>query len=240
MEFSRPLLHILPPGLRKPVRRTLSALAIPLLRRTILARTSVASVDGFTLRIPPGVFHPALFFSSTILGRAIVPLVVPGSRFADLGCGSGIIGLYAARGGASVTGLDINPEAVAATSANYAANFPGGSFQCVESDLFGALEEGERFDYIAWNPPFFPGTPRNFAEHAWKGGNIRTLLARCATGATAHLAPGGKVVILSSSDMNQEDILDFFPDGPFSRRMLRVVHSWLESFFVYEFSMHRS
>jgi methylase of polypeptide subunit release factors len=210
---------------------------VPLLRRTILARATGASLDGFRLQVPEGVFHPKLFFSSTILGRVVAASVNPGSTFADLGCGSGIIGLYAARAGARVTGLDINPDAVAAAATNYRVNFPGRSFRCIHSDLFGGLSDGEIFDCIAWNPPFYSGSPGNMADHAWNGGESQAVLRRCA--ASARLSPGGTVLVISTSDVDQTGVVSAFPESSYFCRILRVEHSWFETFFVYEFTSRR-
>jgi ribosomal protein L11 methyltransferase len=54
---------------------------------------------------------------------ALQDVVRPGDRVLDLGCGSGVLAVVAARLGAGeVTGVDIDPEALVATRANAAAN----------------------------------------------------------------------------------------------------------------------
>jgi methylase of polypeptide subunit release factors len=55
---------------------------------------------------------------------------------------------------------------------------------------------GERFDRIVCNPPYFPGTPRTLAEHAYMGGPGYEWLGRLAAGARAHLVPGGQVLVV--------------------------------------------
>lgn len=237
VEFRQPLVRYLPAWIRPTVRRSFSRIAVPVLKRTVLARTSVTSLDGFTLTVPAGVFHPKLFFSSAVLGRAVAGRVTPGSRFADLGCGSGIIGLYAARAGARVTGLDLLPAAVNAAAKNYRDNFPGYSFRCVESDLFDALPPGEVFDCIAWNPPYYPKHALTPPDHAWNGGEGRASLRRCAATASSRLATGGALMIISTSDVNQEEVTGAFPGEIYSRRIVRTAHSWFETFFIYEFSL---
>ena len=77
---------------------------------------------GLTLTVPTGVFHPGLFFSSGVLATEIEKRRPVGLTVLDVGCGSGLLSLVAARAGASVTAVDINPEAVRATAANASAN----------------------------------------------------------------------------------------------------------------------
>src|SRR5256885_8863379 len=94
------------------VRRALQ----PLILKYWFKRRAQASVttqaEGFQLSVFPSVFHPRYFGSSSILAQFIGSLDLRGKSFLDLGCGSGIVGMCAARAGARVTAVDINPEAV--------------------------------------------------------------------------------------------------------------------------------
>jgi release factor glutamine methyltransferase len=122
---------------------------------------------GLTMIVPTGVFHPGLFFSSAVLANEIEQRNPIGRSVLDVGCGSGLLTLVAARAGAAVTAVDINPEAVRATSANAAAN--GLAAEVLESDLFAALV-GRRFDLVVVNPPYFAKDPIDDAERAWFAG----------------------------------------------------------------------
>ena len=86
--------------------------------------------------------------------RHIARLPLSGTSVLDMGTGSGVIGLTAARLGARVTGLDINPDAIACSNDNARANGLASRFTAIESDLFEALPGGTLFDLILWNPPF--------------------------------------------------------------------------------------
>lgn len=84
---------------------------------------SVGPVDDpVTLEVPGTVFgdglHPTTATCLEVLGR----LVAPGCRVLDVGCGSGALSVVAARAGAEVTAIDVDPVAVAATCANAGAN----------------------------------------------------------------------------------------------------------------------
>jgi release factor glutamine methyltransferase len=118
-------------------------------------------VGGFRLYVLPTVFHPKYFGSSRIFGSYLETAGLRGRSFLDMGTGSGVIALFAARAGARVTAVDINPQAVLCASDNAAA--AGLEIDCRESDLFSALN-GRRYDVIAWNPPFFPKAAADAAE----------------------------------------------------------------------------
>ena len=62
----------------------------------------------------PAGAHPSAFYSATTLRLAISALQLsPGSVVADLGCGHGGPGLWAARQtGATLTGIDLSPASI--------------------------------------------------------------------------------------------------------------------------------
>jgi len=74
-------------------------------------RTTVARVAGFRLTVRPTVFHPRYFLTSEFFANFLSDIDLTGKRVADVGTGSGILALAAARAGAaSVVALDINPR----------------------------------------------------------------------------------------------------------------------------------
>ena len=167
----------------------------------------------------PTVFHPKYFGSSMIFARFIEALGLSGRRFLDMGTGSGIIGLFAARAGADVTSVDVNPEAVRCATEN--ASRAGFKIRACESDLFGSLAN-ERFDVIAWNPPFFPQPANNVAEAALYAGEDHATIRRFAGEARDHLSGGGAIYLIFSLDGGMDAIEGIFRDAGFS---LRSVHS---------------
>ncbi len=73
----------------------------------------------------------------------------PGAHVLDYGCGSGILGIAAAKLGAGrVVGVDIDPQALRASAANAAAN--GVAFELYAADAFPA-RSGETFDVVVAN-----------------------------------------------------------------------------------------
>ena len=122
------------------------------------------SYGNIRLEIPPQVFHPGFFFSTRLLLRYISTLTLQGQQFLELGAGSGLISIAAAKRGAIVTATDINPVAVECLRRNCDQNKV--KAEIILSDLFAEIPE-QSFDVIAINPPYYKKHPQDMAEHAW-------------------------------------------------------------------------
>lgn len=126
---------------------------------------------GFSLRVFPGVFHPAFFFSSKYLFAFTDGLELRGKTCLEIGCGSGLVSLLMSRKGAVVTALDISQEAVRNTQLNFTINqaqlTPG--YRVLLSDLFAELGAGT-FDVIVVNPPYFFKEVTSESMYAWNCG----------------------------------------------------------------------
>lgn len=97
--------------------------------------------------------------------------IQPGDRVLDVCCGSGVIGIMAAkRGAASVLGLDINPAAVSCAMANAEYHACSG-YEARVSDVLSALHPEEQFNVVMLNPPFrdFP-TSSMVEKTMWDSG----------------------------------------------------------------------
>lgn len=83
--------------------------------------TSTTTVSGLKLTILPTVFHPKVFLTSKFFADFVQSLDLTNKSVVEVGTGSGILALSAARAGAArVLALDINPAAVAAARLNAA------------------------------------------------------------------------------------------------------------------------
>lgn len=109
--------------------------------------------DLVALRIDPGrTFgsgsHPT---SRLVLGR-LGDLTTAGTVVLDVGCGSGILSVAAALLGArSVTAIDVDPEAIPATTANAVANGVGELVRATADPLAEVTRSGARFDLVVAN-----------------------------------------------------------------------------------------
>ena len=82
---------------------------------------------------------------------AAQPQTVAGKRVLDLGAGSGLVGIAAARAGATVSAAEIDPNGRAAIALNAAANAV--SIPLVEMDIAGSAPDG--FEVIAAGDVFY-------------------------------------------------------------------------------------
>ncbi len=93
-----------------------------------------------------------------------------GQKILDLGCGYGVIGIYAAHfsGVENVTMVDINPLAVKVAKENAVRNGLG-AINILQSDGFHNMIEQD-FDLILSNPPYHANfdVPKNFIEGGFR------------------------------------------------------------------------
>lgn len=103
--------------------------------------------------IDPGMAFGTGNHESTRLALTLIEkFVCPGDCVVDVGSGSGVLAITAAKMGASpVYALDSDPVAVAVTAANAAVNDAHDIIQVMQSDLFSALPEGIQADVVVCN-----------------------------------------------------------------------------------------
>ncbi len=169
-------------------------------------------VAGLRLLVTPSVFNPKLlrtgeFFASQLNERVIGPH----SSVLDMGTGSGVCALFAARRAARVVAVDINPAAVKCAGMNALLNDLEGKVEVRHGDLFAAVP-AERFDLILFNPPFLRGVPRNDRDRAWRSEDVPE---RFAAALAEHLNPGGSALVLLSSFGDASMFLQAFEDNGF-------------------------
>jgi release factor glutamine methyltransferase len=166
-------------------------------------RYTVERVDGIHLLLWPEVLNPIVFRSGEFLARAIAreefaapPACRDKPLALDMGTGSGICAIFMARRGYRTTAVDLNPEAVRCAKTNAVLNGFQDDIRVLEGDLFSPVN-GLRFDLITFNPPFFRGQPKSQFELAWRSVDV---FERFATGLPKALLPGGRALILLSTD----------------------------------------
>jgi release factor glutamine methyltransferase len=125
-----------------------------------LSKERSYSYKNIQLRIHPEVFHPGFFHSTKILLNVPGnPVFAQGKKLLELGAGSGLISISAAKAGADVTATDINPVAMRYLEAN--RRFNGVTLTVIVSDLFEQIPE-QVFDVIVINPPYYFDSPARF------------------------------------------------------------------------------
>jgi HemK-related putative methylase len=196
-----------------PVARALSLVWLyakrPLLLRRV-GRETLEHVEGLPFLVAPDVLNPVVFRSGRLFARAIAseafaePQV--GSldpRALDMGTGSGVCAVFAARRGYRVTAVDINPEAARCARINVLINRQEHAVEVLQGDLFEPVA-GQRFDLILFNPPFYRGEPKSRFDMAWRATDV---FERFAAGLDSALAPSGRALILLSTDGDAQGML---------------------------------
>jgi release factor glutamine methyltransferase len=174
-------------------------------------------VRGAPFLVTPSVFNPKIprtgaFFAS----RLDSTLVDSNSEVLDMGTGSGVCAVFAARLARRVVAVDINAAAVRCAGINAYLNHLEHRIDVRHGDLFGPVA-GERFDLILFNPPFLRGTPRDDRDRAWRSGDVAE---RFAGSLAAHLKPGGIALVLLSTFGDASWFLKEFHQHGFSVSLL--------------------
>lgn len=223
--------------LKQLARRALHTAVYHLLIRRSrgrILRTRAARLD---LTVPPGVFHPKWFLSSEMLARYVSGLDLSGKRVVDIGTGSGILAISAARAGAKfVAAVDVNPDAVGATRANARQAGYGGCVSPFCGDLLGAVSSDAMFDVALSNPPFFPGEPVDIADRAWHAGPAYRDITALFDQILERLAPDGRAYVVLSTDADLPTLTAMMERAGFEHRVVRKRRLVFESLIIYELS----
>ncbi len=144
----------------------------------------------------PGVANPKLLRTGAFFAAQLDACeLAPDTAVLDMGTGSGVCALSAARRARRVVAVDVSPAAVRCARLNALVNDLDERVDVREGDLFAALA-GERFDLVLFNPPFLIGTPKDHRDAAWRS---EEAARRFAAGLAEHLEPGGTALVLLSS-----------------------------------------
>ncbi|HTT15306.1 MAG TPA: HemK2/MTQ2 family protein methyltransferase [Thermoplasmata archaeon] len=171
-------------------------------------------------------FYPPREDSRLLLPFARVPA---GVRLLDVGTGSGLLALEAARSGARVVATDRNPFALARLRRLAAAERL--DVQPVRTDLARGLG---RFDRVLANPPYLPTRPEERDPDRWHnlaldgGPDGLATTARLIAELPQHLAPGGRGFLLVSSLQDPEGLARLRADWPQEGAVRTVAERRLE------------
>jgi len=187
-----------------PILRYCSIVWLMLKRPFLLRRVRchvLERVAGVPILVFPDVLNPVVFRSGAWLARVLADGATdrqPGGtgRALDMGTGSGVGAIFAARRGYQVVAVDLNPEAVRCARVNVLMNGFEERVQVRQGDLFAPVAD-EKFDLVLFNPPYFRGDPKDLLDLAWRSVDV---LERFAAGLPSALTPGGQAWIVLSTD----------------------------------------
>ncbi|MFE7483663.1 HemK2/MTQ2 family protein methyltransferase [Streptomyces sp. NPDC057552] len=154
---------------------------------------------GPGVRTLPGVYAPQ--HDTHLLLRALARETVrPGSDVIDLGTGSGLLAVAAARRGARVTAVDVARRAVLTARVN--ALLARQRVTVHRGDLTDPVP-GRTYDLVLSNPPYVPSPlgppPRRGNSRAWDAGHDgRAVVDRICDAAPYLLRRGGALLMVHS------------------------------------------
>jgi release factor glutamine methyltransferase len=159
------------------------------------------------LEVSPAVLIPRPDSETVVTGGLDLAKKLDAPRVLDIGTGSGNLAIAIARQhkGATVTAIDVSPDALAVAARNAARHGVADRVRFLQGDLFAPLGEGEQFDFIVSNPPYIPrgdipSLPvgvRQYEPHvALDGGpDGFAVFDRLADQARHYLAPGSWLLV---------------------------------------------
>jgi release factor glutamine methyltransferase len=215
--------------IRKGLKYLLTKLGQPLIRKYLL-HTRVYGYEGIRLEIPAGVFHPGLFFSTRLMIRHLKKEEMHGKSFLELGAGSGLIALLAAKRGAVSTATDINQLALHHLRKNSFNNrIP---VQIVYSDVFTLLEP-QSFDIICINPPYFMKDPETMAQHAWYCGKNGEFFEKFFSQVRHFCHAGTKIYMVLSDACNVKLIRSIAAKHNYQLLVVHKKTNWIEVNYIF-------
>jgi len=203
----------------------------------VLNRKSIrmTRAGGFRLSVRPTVFHPRFFISSECFAEFIGRLDLRGKQVLDIGTGSGILALAAARARADkVIAADINPNAALSAADNARANGLDERVTAVCGNLLSALAPRPLFDVILSSPPKHAGEPRDLADRGWHAGPSYRDVAALFEQARERLKPCGRLYVMVSSDTDLDLFGRLIDEAGFCARLAHEHSIYIESLIVYE------
>ena len=204
------------------------------LAKIYTAKEREFSYKNIKVKVRPGVFHPGLFISTRILLDFVSDLELEKKTFLELGAGSGIISILAAKKGATVHASDISSIAVENIRLN--AEINNVTISVYKSDLFESLPEME-FDYIVINPPYYKKDPINEAEYAWYCGQNHEYFTRLFDSLSNHIHKSSKALMILSEVCDIDGITQIGKDRKFDWELIQRKSVLGEKNYIYNLTI---
>lgn len=188
------------------------------------------SYRGIKLLIPPGIFHPGLFFSTKLLLNHISNYNLTGKKVLELGAGSGLISIYCKKNGAIVTASDISENAVRNLEINSAGN--SSPITIIRSDLFDNIPVND-FDMIIINPPYFAKDPVNESGYAWYCGKDFQYYKKLFSQLGLFSNEKSVILMILSEYCSIAEIIKIAETNNFIFRLDAEIKNWFEINYIY-------
>jgi release factor glutamine methyltransferase len=202
--------------MRKYFKRVSSIFLVPL-TRWYLQKERRYTYRGIRIIVTPGVFHPGLFHSTKFLLGFLREQDLKKKIFLELGCGTGLISIFAAKAGAVVTASDLSVRAIDNTARNGQNNSV--SLNTVHSDLFHNISG--LFDLIVINPPYYAEEIKNELELAWNCGKDFEYFRKLFSQLSNHIHASTQIIMVLTKGCDLEQIFTVAGQAGFNFELIR-------------------
>lgn len=163
---------------------------------------------------------------SFLLRDYVRELDLEGKKVLDMGVGTGVISIEAAKKGSEVVAVDINDEAIDYAKERARKKQLVEHIEFIKSDLFENVED--KFDFILFNPPYLPGEDGIGDEEIWYGGEKGVeVTRRFLESAQNHLSEDGQIVVIMSSHADWKALMD-----EYNLEIIRSEKIWFETLYL--------
>lgn len=195
-----------------------------------LSKTRAYSYKGIYLEVPPQVFHPGFFYSTKLLLRYISKEYLDQKSLLELGAGSGLLSIYAAKNGAKVVASDISPISVQCVRANSAENSV--DITTVQSDVFENIPR-QGFDFILINPPYYKKNPTSVADYAWYCGEKGEYFQSLFQNLDNYVHENSKVIMVLCDGCDLDMVKQLARENDFTLRKVQKNETIIETNYIF-------
>lgn len=186
---------------------------------------------GIKLVVPPEVFHPGFFSSTKLLLNFIAEQPLQRYSLLELGAGSGLISMYAAKKGAHVTASDVSSVAIRYLHQNTGNNEL--NIKIIHSNLFDNIPS-QTFDYIIINPPYYKKHPRSEADYAWYCGLNGEYFEQLFHHLTSYTHAATKVLMVLCDGCDIQMIKEMALNKKIALNCVQETTNWVENNFIFK------